>query len=68
MTWSPQQEAAIKAVRQWLKSSDQVFYLAGYAGSGKTTLAKELAGTVEGEVLFGAFTGKAATTPRPFTP
>ncbi len=60
MTWSPQQETAIKAVRQWLKSSDQVFYLAGFAGSGKTTLAKELAGTVEGEVLFGAFTGKAA--------
>lgn len=60
MTWSPQQEAAIKAVRQWLKSSDQVFYLAGYAGSGKTTLAKELAETVDGEVLFGAFTGKAA--------
>lgn len=60
MTWSPQQEAAIKAVRQWLKSSDQVFYLAGFAGSGKTTLAKELATTVNGEVLFGAFTGKAA--------
>jgi exodeoxyribonuclease V len=61
MTWSPQQELAIKAVRAWLKDdSQQVFYLAGFAGSGKTTLAKELASSVSGDVLFGAFTGKAA--------
>ncbi|MFC5423227.1 ATP-dependent RecD-like DNA helicase [Bosea eneae] len=61
MAWSPQQEAAIKAVRAWLKEpSSQVFYLAGFAGTGKTTLAKDLAGGVSGEVLFGAFTGKAA--------
>ena len=61
MAWSPQQEKAIKAVRAWLKDpSEQVFYLAGFAGSGKTTLAKELASSVRGDVLFGAFTGKAA--------
>lgn len=61
MAWSPQQEAAVKAVRAWLKDpSQQVFYLAGYAGSGKTTLAKDLAEQVDGDVLFGAFTGKAA--------
>lgn len=61
MSWSPQQEAAIKDVRAWLKDkSRQVFYLAGYAGTGKTTLAKDLAGGVRGEVLYGAFTGKAA--------
>lgn len=61
MAWSPQQESAIKAVRTWLKDeSQQVFYLAGFAGTGKTTLAKDLAGGVKGDVLFGAFTGKAA--------
>ena len=60
-SWSPQQDAAIKAVRHWLKDKhQQVFYLAGFAGTGKTTLARELAGGVKGKVLFGAFTGKAA--------
>jgi exodeoxyribonuclease-5 len=61
MSWSPQQEAAIKSVSAWLQDkSSQVFYLAGYAGTGKTTLAKELAQDVKGQVLYGAFTGKAA--------
>lgn len=61
MSWSPQQEAAIKSVRKWLRDpSSQVFYLAGYAGTGKTTLAKTLAKDVRGQVLFGAFTGKAS--------
>ena len=62
MSWSPQQEAAIKAVSQWLAhpNGKQVFKLFGYAGSGKTTLAKEMAHSVKGDVLYAAFTGKAA--------
>lgn len=61
MTWSPQQEAALKAAGQWLKRKDaQVFRLFGYAGSGKTTLARTLAGECKGDTVFGAFTGKAA--------
>ncbi|MGO9135581.1 MAG: ATP-dependent RecD-like DNA helicase [Methylovirgula sp.] len=61
MAWSPQQEAALKAVSQWLKSGDrQIFRLFGYAGSGKTTLARTLAENSDGETVFGAFTGKAA--------
>jgi len=61
MDWSNQQDAAIMAVQKWLHHGDQqVFRLFGYAGTGKTTLAKELANDVRGEVLFGAFTGKAA--------
>ena len=62
MTWSPQQEAAIKAVHAWTRDrSSQVFRLFGFAGTGKTTLATELAGEMGGgDVLFGAFTGKAA--------
>ena len=61
MTFSPQQEGAIKAVRAWLADPNgpQVFYLAGYAGTGKTTIAKKLAEDA-GKVVFAAFTGKAA--------
>lgn len=61
MRWSPQQDQALAAVRDWLHNSDeQVFHLFGYAGTGKTTLAKHLAEGVNGRVLFAAFTGKAA--------
>lgn len=61
MEWSEQQAAALDAVNQWIKKGDApIFRLFGYAGTGKTTLAKHLAEGVEGDVLFGAFTGKAA--------
>ncbi|BCP56211.1 ATP-binding protein [Kaistia sp. 32K] len=62
MSWSPQQDAALKAVRQWLadRSGPQVFRLFGFAGTGKTTLARELAACVTGHVLYATFTGKAA--------
>jgi len=60
-SWSPQQERALDAVGAWLEDphADQVFRLFGYAGTGKTTLAKHLAESA-GRVLFGAYTGKAA--------
>ncbi|WP_284758937.1 ATP-dependent RecD-like DNA helicase [Agrobacterium sp. fls2-241-TYG-188a] len=61
MQFSPQQDEALKAVSRWLKEGrSQVFRLFGYAGTGKTTLAKYFAEHVDGEVLFAAFTGKAA--------
>jgi exodeoxyribonuclease-5 len=61
MKFSPQQDAALKAVSAWLKAGDrQVFRLFGYAGTGKTTLARHFAEHVDGDVLFAAFTGKAA--------
>lgn len=61
MIWSPQQEAALDAVGRWIKSRNKPFYqLAGYAGTGKTTLAKHLAESVKGQVYFAAYTGKAA--------
>ena len=65
MEWSPQQDAALKAVSFWLKrGTPQVFRLFGYAGSGKTTLARAVADNMEGDVMFGAFTGKAALVMR----
>ncbi|MFL5053662.1 MAG: ATP-dependent RecD-like DNA helicase [Microvirga sp.] len=65
MEWSPQQEAALSRVAAWLKAgTPQLFRLFGYAGTGKTTLARHVAEAVEGEVAFGAFTGKAASVLR----
>lgn len=62
MKWAPQQSAALDAVRDWLAApaGRQVFRLFGYAGSGKTTLARHLAENADGKVCFAAFTGKAA--------
>jgi ATP-dependent exoDNAse (exonuclease V) alpha subunit len=66
MRWSPQQLAALRKIDRWLNAADPApwFYLAGYAGSGKTTLAKEIARRAGGKVGFGAFTGKAAAVMR----
>jgi exodeoxyribonuclease-5 len=61
MKFSPQQDEALKAVSKWLQGGrSQVFRLFGYAGTGKTTLARHFAEDVDGQVQFGAFTGKAA--------
>ncbi|AQZ52064.1 ATP-dependent DNA helicase [Martelella mediterranea] len=61
MDFSPQQDEALQAVARWLKEGRApVFRLFGFAGTGKTTLARYFAEHVDGEVLFAAFTGKAA--------
>lgn len=62
MQWSPQQDRALRAARDWIndRRGKQVMRLFGWAGTGKTTLAKEIAAMVDGAVLYGAFTGKAA--------
>lgn len=63
---SPQQDTAIRHVSAWLKDKrgPQVFRLFGFAGTGKTFLARRLAeGTSKG-VVFCAFTGKAALVMR----
>jgi exodeoxyribonuclease V len=69
-TFTPHQDSALKAVADWLKakpgrnSTPPVFRLFGYAGTGKTTLARHIAEGVDGEVKFAAFTGKAALVMR----
>jgi exodeoxyribonuclease-5 len=68
-SFTPHQDAALAAVAAWLKAkpgrgAPQIFRLFGYAGTGKTTLAKHIAQHVDGKVLFGAFTGKAASVMR----
>lgn len=65
MNWSPQQSQAIDQVHRWHQSGgEDTFRLFGYAGSGKTTLAKHFAEGVNGSVIYCAFTGKAASVLR----
>ena len=69
-SFTPHQDSALKAVADWLKAkpgkngTPPVFRLFGYAGTGKTTLARHIADGVDGEVKFAAFTGKAALVMR----
>jgi len=59
--WSNEQSGALDKVARWLKAGEpQVFRLFGYAGVGKTTLARHVAEAARGEAVFAAFTGKAA--------
>src|SRR5712671_2732892 len=65
--FTPHQDAALKTASAWLKTARgraSIFRLFGYAGTGKTTLAKHLAESIDGKVLFAAFTGKAASVMR----
>ncbi len=66
--FTPHQDQALAAVSQWLKDkpsgSRAIFRLFGYAGTGKTTLARHIADSADGKVLFAAFTGKAAQVMR----
>src|SRR5262245_10630386 len=68
--FTPHQEKALDAVGNWLRAkpgtngTPQIFRLFGYAGTGKTTLAKFVADHADGEVKFAAFTGKAASVMR----
>ena len=68
--FSPEQDVALRAVAAWLKAkpgqagTPPLFRLFGYAGTGKTTLARHIAEGVDGKVLFAAFTGKAALVMR----
>jgi len=62
MEWSPQQADALLKIKRWAndRTAPQVLRVFGYAGTGKTTIAKEVANAVDGEVLYMTFTGKAA--------
>lgn len=64
MSWSPQQEMALRSVSAWIRTPKEsrppVFRMFGFAGTGKTTLAKEIATLAKGRVLYATFSGKAA--------
>lgn len=62
MNWTPQQAAALEAVARWFNDprGPQVFRVFGWAGTGKTTLARHFAEGVGEKVYAAAYTGKAA--------
>jgi exodeoxyribonuclease V len=65
--FTPHQDAALTAASNWYKAErghPSIFRLFGYAGTGKTTLARHFAEGIDGKVLFAAFTGKAACVMR----
>jgi exodeoxyribonuclease-5 len=69
MEFSPQQDRALSAISDWVAATrrgrgEKVFRLFGFAGTGKTTLARHIAEGIDGDVLFAAFTGKAAAVMR----
>lgn len=75
MEWSPQQSAGLDAVGRWHnqclaelrageKLSRPVYYLFGYAGTGKSTLTKHIAAQIDGKTVYAAYTGKAAMVMR----
>lgn len=63
MEFGRQQNDALLRVNHWLQhrsKEQQVFRLFGYAGTGKTTIAKHLVENIHGDVFFAAYTNKAA--------
>ena len=67
--WNEGQSKAFHAIFDWYRSNTKPIYrLFGYAGTGKTSMIQEIAWTIQngergipkGEVLFAAYTGKAA--------
>lgn len=70
MQITKQQDGALKAVDKWLKDyytskkPQPFFYLAGFAGTGKSTIARYFADNINGEVAYAAYTGKASLVMR----
>lgn len=61
---SSDQLDAYDAIVAWLRSGSLLFTMAGFAGSGKTTLVSVIAGEQKKRIAFVAFTGKAASVLR----
>lgn len=56
---SDDQKHGLRLIANWLRSSDPVFNLNGYAGTGKTHLAQAVGDVTNRFVQYGAYTGKA---------
>jgi exodeoxyribonuclease-5 len=71
MDFTDKQKDALKYVDKWYqdyttsrKPTKQIFRIFGWAGTGKSTLARHFAENIDGEVQYAAFTGKAALVMR----
>lgn len=57
---SAQQREAVAKILAWYRTDEQVFRLFGYAGTGKTSIARHIVDELGVNAVFAAFTGKAA--------
>lgn len=60
---APQQQEASDRIKQWYSAPDEpFFYLGGWAGTGKTSIAKTVAVELcdPSKIVYAAYTGKAA--------
>lgn len=67
ITLSPKQNEAFDAIMNWYRDEEtdkMEFVLAGYAGAGKTSLAKFVKQEIGEEAVFLAYTGKAVNVLR----
>lgn len=66
MKFSPNQAKALDGIAAWLSDphGKQTFYLAGVAGSGKSTLVEHIVRDLTGKIIYVAPTGKAALVMR----
>ena len=59
----PEQQEAKDRFQDWFDdrtSTNPIFRIFGYAGTGKTTTIRSIVSDIEGNVLYGAYTGKAS--------
>jgi len=59
ITFNAEQFNGVKKIKLWLKNGDTFFTLAGYAGTGKTTIVKKILDTFRYGVVVSAPTHKA---------
>ena len=68
ITFNDQQYEGLNKIRKWLKEKDKPFYtLAGFAGTGKSTIIKKILDNYRGGVVVSAPTHKAVKVIRVIT-
>lgn len=65
LIYTPEQARAMDEIERWYRTGrTQIFRLSGYAGTGKTTVARDIPSRLGVEAQYAAFTGKAASVLR----
>lgn len=59
ITFNQEQFTGVNKMKSWLKGNDNTFTLAGYAGTGKSTIVKKILDSYRGGVVVSAPTHKA---------
>jgi len=59
LTFNPEQIEGLNKIRHWLKNGETFFTLAGYAGTGKSSIVKKILDEYRGDVVVSSPTHKA---------